>query len=119
MKKSKSGGNISLFTNDIFFTFQLADRMLEFVGAIDVNSTEQRVLDKLKVEKDRGITVKAQTCSLIYRCAKDGKDYLLNLIDTPGHVDFCSEVSRSISACQGVLLLVDANQGQEFCNSRL
>ena len=85
--------------------------MLEFVGAIDVNSTEQRVLDKLKVEKDRGITVKAQTCSLIYRCAKDGKDYLLNLIDTPGHVDFCSEVSRSISACQGVLLLVDANQG--------
>ena len=88
--------------------------MLEFVGAIDVNSTEQRVLDKLKVEKDRGITVKAQTCSLIYRCAKDGKDYLLNLIDTPGHVDFCSEVSRSISACQGVLLLVDANQGKEI-----
>ena len=55
--------------------------MLEFVGAIDADNEEQRVLDKLKVEKDRGITVKAQTCSLVYRCAKDGKDYLLNLID--------------------------------------
>ena len=55
--------------------------MLEFVGAIDADNEDQRVLDKLKVEKDRGITVKAQTCSLVYRCAKDGKDYLLNLID--------------------------------------
>ena len=63
------------------FIFQLADRMLEFVGAIDADNEDQRVLDKLKVEKDRGITVKAQTCSLVYRCAKDGKDYLLNLID--------------------------------------
>ena len=63
------------------FIFQLADRMLEFVGAIDADIEDQRVLDKLKVEKDRGITVKAQTCSLVYCCAKDGKDYLLNLID--------------------------------------
>ncbi len=89
----------------------LADRMLEFVGAKDPSSRDQRILDKLKVEKERGITVKAQTASLLYHNSRDGKDYLLNLIDTPGHVDFSSEVSRSISACQGVLLLVDANQG--------
>ena len=84
--------------------------MLEFVGA--KTSNEDRVLDKLKVEKERGITVKAQTASLIYRHPKSGgKEYLLNLIDTPGHVDFSSEVARSMSACQGVILLVDANQG--------
>ena len=89
----------------------LADRMLEYVEAIDPLVSEDRILDKLKVEKERGITVKAQTASVIYRHAKDGKDYLLNLIDTPGHVDFSSEVSRSLSACQGVILLVDANSG--------
>lgn len=92
----------------------LADRMLEYVGAIDplrAGAGEDRILDNLKVEKERGITVKAQTASVIYRHPRDGKDYLLNLIDTPGHVDFSSEVSRSLSACQGVILLVDANQG--------
>ena len=89
----------------------LADRLLEYVGAIDPLSSEDRILDSLKVEKERGITVKAQTASVIYRHPKDGQDYLLNLIDTPGHVDFSSEVSRSLSACQGVILLVDANQG--------
>ena len=89
----------------------LADRMLEFVGAIDTSKTDERVLDKLKVEKERGITVKAQTASMIYSDPKSGEDYLLNLIDTPGHVDFSSEVSRSMNACQGVILLVDANQG--------
>lgn len=91
----------------------LADRLLEYVGAITPRkgASEQRVLDKLQVEKERGITVKAQTATLIYRHPKDGQDYLLNLIDTPGHVDFSSEVSRSLSACQGVILLIDANQG--------
>ena len=89
----------------------LADRMLEYVGAIDPLVSEDRILDTLKVEKERGITVKAQTASVIYRHGRDGQDYLLNLIDTPGHVDFSSEVSRSLSACQGVILLVDANQG--------
>ena len=90
----------------------LADRLLEYVGAIlPTNVENQRVLDKLKVEKDRGITVKAQTASVMYRCEADGRDYLLNLIDTPGHVDFNSEVSRSLVNCQGVILLVDANQG--------
>ena len=70
----------------------LADRMLEYVGALDPKSGETRVLDKLKVEKERGITVKAQTASLVYRHT-DGQDYLLNLMDTPGHVDFSSEVT--------------------------
>lgn len=86
----------------------LADRILEMTGAIKKNSGEQ-VLDKLQVEKERGITVKAQTASLKY--TYQGKEYLLNLIDTPGHVDFASEVQRSLIACQGVILVVDANDG--------
>lgn len=86
----------------------LADRLLEMTGAIKANSGMQ-VLDKLQVEKERGITVKAQTASLKYNY--QGQEYLLNLIDTPGHVDFASEVYRSLAACQGVILLVDANDG--------
>ncbi|XP_035723686.1 translation factor GUF1 homolog, mitochondrial-like isoform X1 [Vespa mandarinia] len=86
----------------------LADRLLEITGAIKRNSGKQ-VLDTLQVEKERGITVKAQTASLTY--SYEGQNYLLNLIDTPGHVDFSSEVYRSLSACQGVILLVDANDG--------
>ncbi|XP_015200787.1 translation factor Guf1, mitochondrial isoform X1 [Lepisosteus oculatus] len=87
----------------------LADRLLELTGAISKTECNKQVLDKLQVERERGITVKAQTASLFYR--HEGQTYLLNLIDTPGHVDFSYEVSRSISACQGVLLVVDANQG--------
>ncbi|XP_059372214.1 translation factor Guf1, mitochondrial [Carassius carassius] len=87
----------------------LADRLLEITGAIAKTASNKQVLDKLQVERERGITVKAQTASLFYQ--RDGQTYLLNLIDTPGHVDFSYEVSRSISACQGVLLIVDANQG--------
>ncbi|XP_011500697.1 PREDICTED: translation factor GUF1 homolog, mitochondrial [Ceratosolen solmsi marchali] len=86
----------------------LADRLLEITGAIKINSGMQ-VLDKLQVEKERGITVKAQTVSLKYML--NNKEYQLNLIDTPGHVDFSSEVHRSLAACQGVLLVVDANDG--------
>lgn len=86
----------------------LADRLLEMTGAIGTNSGAQ-VLDKLQVEKERGITVKAQTVSLKYNYK--GEEYMLNLIDTPGHVDFASEVHRSLSACQGVVLVVDANDG--------
>ncbi|XP_023677986.1 translation factor Guf1, mitochondrial isoform X1 [Paramormyrops kingsleyae] len=87
----------------------LADRLLELTGAIAKTDRNKQVLDKLQVERERGITVKAQTASLFY--THQGQTYLLNLIDTPGHVDFSYEVSRSISACQGVLLIVDANQG--------
>ncbi|XP_021118054.1 translation factor GUF1, mitochondrial isoform X4 [Heterocephalus glaber] len=87
----------------------LADRLLELTGTIDKTKNNKQVLDKLQVERERGITVKAQTASLFYNF--EGKEYLLNLIDTPGHVDFSYEVSRSLSACQGVLLVVDANEG--------
>ncbi|KAI5620662.1 translation factor GUF1, mitochondrial isoform X1 [Silurus asotus] len=87
----------------------LADRLLEMTGAIAKTDRNKQVLDKLQVERERGITVKAQTASLFYK--HKGQTYLLNLIDTPGHVDFSYEVSRSISACQGVLLIVDANEG--------
>ena len=87
----------------------LADRILEVVGAIDKNVQNRQVLDSLQVEKERGITVKAQSASVLYNYK--GKDYILNLIDTPGHVDFSYEVTRSLRACQGVVLLVDANQG--------
>ncbi|KAM5194830.1 translation factor GUF1, mitochondrial isoform 1-T2 [Mantella aurantiaca] len=87
----------------------LADRLLEITGSIPTATSNKQVLDKLQVERERGITVKAQTASLFYTF--EGNNYLLNLIDTPGHVDFSYEVSRSLSACQGVLLVVDANEG--------
>ncbi|KRT78600.1 ADP ribosylation factor, partial [Oryctes borbonicus] len=87
----------------------LADRILEFTGAVKINSGQSQILDKLQVEKERGITVKAQSASVFYEYK--GETYLLNLIDTPGHVDFSNEVNRSLSACQGVILLVDANDG--------
>ena len=86
----------------------LSDRLLELTGTIQPGSNKQ-ILDKLDVERERGITVKAQTCSMIY--SYQGKDYLLHLVDTPGHVDFRAEVSRSYASCGGALLLVDASQG--------
>lgn len=88
----------------------LADRMLELTGLMDPSKAGSQVLDSMEVEKEHGITVKAQTVSAPYK-SKDGLDYQLNLIDTPGHVDFSYEVSRSLAACEGALLLVDATQG--------
>ncbi|XP_055912621.1 translation factor waclaw, mitochondrial isoform X2 [Eupeodes corollae] len=87
----------------------LADRLLELTGAISKDSQNRQVLDSLQVEKERGITVKAQTVSILHKYKNE--NYLLNLIDTPGHVDFSNEVSRSLAACDGVILLVDACHG--------
>uniref|UniRef100_A0A0K2TJB2 Small GTPbinding proteinlike [Tribolium castaneum] n=1 Tax=Lepeophtheirus salmonis TaxID=72036 RepID=A0A0K2TJB2_LEPSM len=101
--------NISIIAHVDHGKSTLADRILEYVGAIDKSVDNKQVLDKLRVERERGITVKAQTASIIY--SKGNMEYLINLIDTPGHVDFASEVTRSLKACQGVVLLVDANQG--------